>query len=489
MKSLATCTVSMFGGLLCFALLSGAATQAYAQPTVSFASWLTRAGEGPDMRNVEVGVTLNPAPTTAITIKYGVRGTATAGSDYKALSGTVSVPKGATTAAIPVTVIDDSLPERNREIILLTLVADAGYRLGNRWTHLLYIYDNDTPVVSFASVSQSVDEGGGTRNLKVTLDRTPTSDMEIIYRASGTATPGSDFSIPGAVPVVSHGRVLLPLQSVLVPKGATTATIPVTIIDDSLPEDREYILLRLFPRNGLYRAGSTSTYSLVIVDNDTLPEITVAAGASPVTEGGDAVFTVTASPAPAADLAVTMAVAADGDYGIADGSRTVTIPATGSATLTLATTGDEVDEPDGSVTATVAAGDGYTVGDPASGSVSIQDNDEPPPAEPAVTIAAGASPVTMVGEGGRRCGVHGHDEPGARGGPRGDGGGRGRWRLRHCRRQPHGDDSDDGQRHADARDDRRRGGRAGRLGHGDGGGGRRLHGGRPRLGVGLHPGQ
>ena len=148
--------------------------------------------------------------------------------------------------------------------------------------------------------------------------------------------------------------------------------------------------------------GDPASGSVSIQDNDepppAEPAVTIAAGASPVTEGGDAVFTVTTSPAPAADLAVTVAVAADGDYGIADGSRTVTIPTTGSATLTLATTGDEVDEPDGSVTATVAAGDGYTVGDPASGSVSIQDDDEPPPAEPAVTIAAGASPVTEGGD-------------------------------------------------------------------------------------------
>ena len=392
MRHPATRMGRMCAGLLCLALLCGAATPSSAQPAVSFASWLTHAGEGSAARNVEVGLTLSPAPTTALTIKYGVRGSATAGSDHAALSGTVSVPKGATTAAIPVTVLDDSAPER-RELILLTLVADAAYRLGHRWTHLVYIQDDDTPVVSFASVSQSVDEGGGTRNLQVTLDRAPTSDMEIIYRASGTATPGSDFSIPGAVPVVSHGRVLLPLQSVLVSKGATTATIPVTIIDDGVKEARESILLRLFRREGIYRVG-TFLSKTFIVDNDTLPAITVAAGASPVTEGGDAVFTVTATPAPAADLAVSVDIAADGAYGITAGKRTVTVPTTGSATLTLATTGDEADEPHGSVTATVAAGAGYTVGAPASGTVAIEDDDAPPPAVPAVTIAPGASPIT-----------------------------------------------------------------------------------------------
>ena len=129
----------------------------------------------------------------------------------------------------------------------------------------------------------------------------------------------------------------------------------------------------------------------------TVPAVSVSAGAD-VTEGGDAMFTVTATPAPAAELAVSVDIAADGDYGITAGKQTVTIPTTGSATLTLATTNDDTDEPDGSVTVTLNDGDGYTVGAPASGSVSIQDDDEPPPVEPSVTIAAGASPVTEGGD-------------------------------------------------------------------------------------------
>ena len=125
----------------------------------------------------------------------------------------------------------------------------------------------------------------------------------------------------------------------------------------------------------------------------TLPAVTVSAGAD-VTEGGDAVFTLTASPAPASPLAVSVTVAATGEFGIGGGKRPVTIPTTGSATLTLATANDAADEPDGSVSVTVAAGDGYTVGSPASGSVSIADDDLPPPV---VSIAAKAASVTEGG--------------------------------------------------------------------------------------------
>ena len=126
----------------------------------------------------------------------------------------------------------------------------------------------------------------------------------------------------------------------------------------------------------------------------TLPEVSVAAGASPVYEGGDAVFTLTASPLPASPLAVSVTVAASGDYGIAGASRTVTIPTAGSVMLTLATADDSADEPDGSVTVTVNDGAGYTVGSSASGTVSVRDDDLPPPA---VSITAAAASVTEGG--------------------------------------------------------------------------------------------
>ena len=60
----------------------------------------------------------------------------------------------------------------------------------------------------------------------------------------------------------------------------------------------------------------------------TEPEISIAAGAA-ITEGGDAIFTVTATPTPSANLDVTVEVSQSGDYA-STGSQTVTIPSTGS---------------------------------------------------------------------------------------------------------------------------------------------------------------
>ncbi|MCY3586391.1 MAG: putative Ig domain-containing protein [Acidimicrobiaceae bacterium] len=121
-----------------------------------------------------------------------------------------------------------------------------------------------------------------------------------------------------------------------------------------------------------------------------VPEVSVTAG-SGVTEGGDAVFTVTASPAPSAPLSVDVTVAQTGDFGAATGSRTVTVGTGGSATVTVGTSDDESDESDGSVSVTVDNGDGYTVsGTQGSASVGVSDDDDPPPVAPEVSVTAGS---------------------------------------------------------------------------------------------------
>ncbi len=73
-------------------------------------------------------------------------GTATADSDYTALSGTLTVPAGVRAAIIPVPIIDDSDPERN-ETVVLTLTDDADYQVGTRGKHRLTIGASDLPPI------------------------------------------------------------------------------------------------------------------------------------------------------------------------------------------------------------------------------------------------------------------------------------------------------------------------------------------------------
>ena len=109
------------------------------------------------------------------------------------------------------------------------------------------------------------------------------------------------------------------------------------------------------------------------------PEIEIAAGTTPVTEGKDATWTVTADTAPSADLVVGVDVTETGDTidGTAPTSVTIASGAT-TATLTVSTLDDSIDETDSVITATVETGTGYTVGTNNSATVTVEDDDLPP---------------------------------------------------------------------------------------------------------------
>ena len=128
----------------------------------------------------------------------------------------------------------------------------------------------------------------------------------------------------------------------------------------------------------------------------TLPTVTIARVATPVTEGAAARFTVSRTGATTGALAVQVSVSensAGGRNFVAstnEGAKSVSIPmGSASAVYSVATVGDAIDEPDGEVTVTLASGSGYTVGSPSTASVTVNDDDLP-----VVTITNGASSVT-----------------------------------------------------------------------------------------------
>ena len=97
----------------------------------------------------------------ALTVNYTVSGTATAGADYVALPGSITIPvNGASSATINVATIDDPLVE-SLETVKLTLTANAAYVINPpASTATVNIVDDDTNVVNVIatdSVATEVD--------------------------------------------------------------------------------------------------------------------------------------------------------------------------------------------------------------------------------------------------------------------------------------------------------------------------------------------
>jgi hypothetical protein len=78
-----------------------------------------------------------------VTIHYTITGTALPINDYTALSGTVDVPPGATTVAIPITLVDDAVPEIDETIVLNISNNHPGYYSTMTTGPTITIDDND----------------------------------------------------------------------------------------------------------------------------------------------------------------------------------------------------------------------------------------------------------------------------------------------------------------------------------------------------------
>jgi hypothetical protein len=68
----------------------------------------------------------------ALVVNYTMSGTATSGSDYSALAGSVTIANGSSTATVTVTPIDDSVSEgTNPESVIVTITSSTAYFAGS----------------------------------------------------------------------------------------------------------------------------------------------------------------------------------------------------------------------------------------------------------------------------------------------------------------------------------------------------------------------
>ncbi len=213
-------------------------------------------------------------------------------------------------------------------------------------------------VITFSPTS--VNEGA-TKTITVTGSGFPAGATAALIGNDNTTCPTSAITIPSGTSIPISGGA---------PSGSFSVTGKAVSADTVCTPD---IQITVSGTNFTF----SGTHPTITVKN--LPTVSISGGPQ-VTEGGQATFTVTASPAPASALTVNLTIAQTGAFVNAGlGSATVTVPTSGSATYSVATVNDNTDEPNGSVTATLAAGTGYSVhGTQGSASVAVNDNDGAP---------------------------------------------------------------------------------------------------------------
>ena len=166
-------------------------------------------------------------------------GTATAGEDYAAASGTLTFAAGDTSKTVAVTVTDDAADELG-ETLALTLSNASGAAIADA-TATGTIEDDDRPLVS---VSDAGGPEGGSAAFEVTLDVAPAAEVSAYYTTvDGTATAGADYT----------GR----WGTLRFAAGETAKTVAVDLLEDEEEEPDETFRLELTWASGVGLADPT----------------------------------------------------------------------------------------------------------------------------------------------------------------------------------------------------------------------------------------
>jgi hypothetical protein len=294
-------------------------------------------------------VLLTNANSSSVSVDYATAdGTALAGSDYVAASGTVAIPKNQTSGTVQVTVNDDALAEDDETFTLNLSNATGGLAINDAQGVGTIQNDDADPTVSVAAAS--VDEGDAgttTLSLPVTLSGPSGREVDVDYATSdGTATAGSDYTSASGTLVFAAGE--------------TAKQVDVTVTGDFLNEgDETFTVTLASPFNADLDPGATATTGTILND-DAGPKLSVADAS--VAEGSSGTtplsFALTMTPASASDVTVDYATAdgsaaAGSDYVAATGTLTILAGQT-SGSITVDVTGDTAVEPAETFTLTLS---------------------------------------------------------------------------------------------------------------------------------------
>jgi hypothetical protein len=303
--------------------------------------------------------------STNLLVNFQVTGTASAPTDYGPLGNSVTIPAGAAFVDLPV------VPRANRTVdlnqsIVVTLISAPGGKIVPPNQATVTITDNNTnplPIVDITSTNHPYAVAGGVNGeFLFTQSGSTNASLTISFTIGGTAVAGTRYT---ALP-----------NSVTIPAGQTSVSLPVVATDDNQVEGEQTVTLFLTD-NEIYRVAYSSSATVTIQDNDQFVWIDASAfdaskyGPVP----GEFTFTRFGTTNTDATIYFTIGGTASNGLDYAAISNSIVIPAGSlTATLPILPLHNGIVEGPLTVTLTVQPSAGYQLGSPTSGTVFIDDD-------------------------------------------------------------------------------------------------------------------
>ncbi len=356
-------------------------------PVVQFDTAGASGGEGTTPGTIGVSLSMSYDLTT--TVNYAVTGgTATgSGTDYTLASGTLTFTAGVTAQNISVTIVNDTLDEVN-ETIQVTLSSPSNATLGANTVHMYTITDDDAaPTVAFSAASSSGGEATTPALLTVALSAASGQTVTADYAVSGgTATGGgTDYTLAGG--------------TLTFPAGVTTQNVSITVVNDTLDEANETVIVGIaVPTNATL--GATTSHTYTITDDDAAPTVQCTATTGSALENTVAgsiwvELSAASGQTVTVDYSITGGTATGGgtDYTLLDGTVTFS-PGITTNSITVGLDDDVLPEGNETVEVTLAAPTNATLGVNTVHTFTITDDDAAPTVSFAAASSSGAESAT-----------------------------------------------------------------------------------------------
>ena len=192
---------------------------------------------------------------TSLAVRYSIAGTATSGTDYTRLSGTVIIPASVGSVIVPIVPVLDNLAEGN-ETVILTAAAGTGYLVGPAKSGTVTITDSVPALVSIAADSTATSDFEKNGQLRVVFSRTGSTAgaLTVGYALAGTAVNGKDYTLlPGTISI---------------PAGLTSTMLLINLIDNSKLEPNRTVVVSSLPGPGYTLVTGATQANLTILDDD-----------------------------------------------------------------------------------------------------------------------------------------------------------------------------------------------------------------------------
>jgi len=237
-------------------------------------------------------VTSDQAPLQDTQVGLTITGSAVSGTDYNPVHPVLTLSGGSTSTTVTFNTLETNVIQPNKYIDVSITPSPTSYSVGSEGSAVITISGgNSLPSVTLSSPTTYLQKGQP-YDVTVSLSEAVSTPLTVGLAYSGSASPGTDFTVPG-------GSIVVPAD-----QSSMQVAIP-TVTNNVVEPDR--VLTVTLTSSAAYNVGSPSNVSVTITSS-VVPTLSISANMSTVAQGGAATFTITADQAPVKDTSVNFAI-------------------------------------------------------------------------------------------------------------------------------------------------------------------------------------